>query len=132
MSAAYASRFEAVFLCTHPKGPKMSYAAAGRYMKKSQKDTREKTRVMPFIGSCKWHNTLFRSRDRVIRIPERAYRVLILIRPQRGILIRMLFGINGGGGDTLSTAKYTNPKIQAEHRAVKRSPATVKADLETY
>ncbi|KYN27803.1 hypothetical protein ALC57_02867, partial [Trachymyrmex cornetzi] len=95
--------------------------------------TREKTRVMPFIGSCKWHNTLFRSRDRVIRIPERAYRVLILIRPQRGILIRMLFGINGGGGDTLSTAKYTNPKIQAEHRAVKRSPARVmKTDLETY
>jgi len=61
----------------------------------------------------------------VIRIPERAYRVLILIRPQRGILIRMLFGINGGGGDILSMTKYTNPKMQAEHRAVKRSPARV-------
>ncbi|KYM99699.1 hypothetical protein ALC62_09317 [Cyphomyrmex costatus] len=36
MSAAYASRFETVFLCTHLKGPKMSYAAAGRYMKKSK------------------------------------------------------------------------------------------------
>ncbi|KYN00809.1 hypothetical protein ALC62_08492 [Cyphomyrmex costatus] len=36
MSAAYASRFEAVFLCTHPKGSKMSYAAARRYMKKSE------------------------------------------------------------------------------------------------
>lgn len=51
--------------------------------------------------------------------------MLILIRPQRGILSRMLFGINGGGGDTLFTARYTNPKMQAEHRAVKRSPATV-------
>ncbi|XP_019701139.2 uncharacterized protein LOC105192173 isoform X2 [Harpegnathos saltator] len=36
MSVAYTSRFETVFLCTHPKGPKMSYAAAGRYMKKSE------------------------------------------------------------------------------------------------
>ncbi|CAK9833697.1 Transposable element Tcb2 transposase [Anthophora retusa] len=35
MSAAYASRFEAVFLCNHPKGPKMSFAAASRYMGKS-------------------------------------------------------------------------------------------------
>lgn len=77
---------------------------------------------MPFIGSCKWHNTLFWSRDRVTRMPERAYRVLILIRPQRGILTRILFGISGGGGDTLSTIKYTIPKMQAEHRAVKRSP----------
>lgn len=51
--------------------------------------------------------------------------MLILIRPQRGILIRMLFGINGGGDDTLSTTKYTSPKMQAEHRAVKRSPARV-------
>lgn len=41
MSAAYASRFEAVFLCTHPKGPKMSYAAAGRYMKKSEEFVRK-------------------------------------------------------------------------------------------
>lgn len=36
MSVAYASRFEAVFLCTHPKGPKMSCAAAARYMRKSE------------------------------------------------------------------------------------------------
>ncbi|CAK9805032.1 hypothetical protein ANTQUA_LOCUS4341, partial [Anthophora quadrimaculata] len=36
MSAAYASRFEAVFLCKHPKGPKMSYAAVGKYMGKSK------------------------------------------------------------------------------------------------
>jgi len=35
MSAVYASRFEAVFLCNHPKGPKMSFAAASRYMGKS-------------------------------------------------------------------------------------------------
>lgn len=35
MSAAYASRFEAVFLCSHPRGPKMSFAAASRYMGKS-------------------------------------------------------------------------------------------------
>ncbi|KOC58711.1 hypothetical protein WH47_05254 [Habropoda laboriosa] len=35
MSAAYASRFEAVFLCNHPEGPKMSFAAASRYMGKS-------------------------------------------------------------------------------------------------
>ncbi|EFN87021.1 hypothetical protein EAI_08532 [Harpegnathos saltator] len=36
MSAAYASRLEAVFPCIYPKGPKMLYAAAGRYMKKSE------------------------------------------------------------------------------------------------
>ena len=36
MSAAYVSRFEAVFLCTHPKGPKMSFSSAAKYMKKSK------------------------------------------------------------------------------------------------
>lgn len=36
MSVAYVSRYEAVFLCTHPKGPKMSYGAAAKYMKKSK------------------------------------------------------------------------------------------------
>ncbi|KYN32274.1 hypothetical protein ALC56_13653, partial [Trachymyrmex septentrionalis] len=30
------SRFEAVFLCTHRKESKISYAAVGRYMKKSE------------------------------------------------------------------------------------------------
>ncbi|KOC60755.1 hypothetical protein WH47_06901 [Habropoda laboriosa] len=34
MSAAYASRYEAVFLCTHPKGPKMSRQQAAKYMRK--------------------------------------------------------------------------------------------------
>lgn len=36
MSTAYASRFEAVFLCLHPKGPKMTQAAAAKYMQKSK------------------------------------------------------------------------------------------------
>jgi len=36
MSAIYAKRFEAVFLCTHPRGPKMSHAAASKYMKVSR------------------------------------------------------------------------------------------------
>ncbi|CAK9834333.1 hypothetical protein ANTRET_LOCUS10879 [Anthophora retusa] len=36
MSAAYASRFEAVFLCKHPKRPKMSHAAAAKYIGKSK------------------------------------------------------------------------------------------------
>lgn len=36
MSAAYASRYEAVFLCLHPKGPKMSYGVAAKYMRKSK------------------------------------------------------------------------------------------------
>lgn len=35
MNATYASCFETMFLCTHPKGPKMSYAAAACHMKKS-------------------------------------------------------------------------------------------------
>jgi len=34
ISAAYASRYEAVFLCSHPKEPKMSYVAAAKYMGK--------------------------------------------------------------------------------------------------
>ncbi|CAH2089036.1 unnamed protein product [Euphydryas editha] len=37
MSAMYAKRFEAVFLYTHPKGPKLSYAAAAKVIKKSKK-----------------------------------------------------------------------------------------------
>ena len=36
MSSVYAKRFEAVFLCTHPKGPFMSYTAAAEYIKKSK------------------------------------------------------------------------------------------------
>ncbi|EFN81611.1 hypothetical protein EAI_09583 [Harpegnathos saltator] len=36
MSTAYASRYEAVFLCSHLKGPKMSYAVAAKYMGKSK------------------------------------------------------------------------------------------------
>ena len=35
MSAAYIKRFEAVFLCLHPKGPKMSRESAAKYLKKS-------------------------------------------------------------------------------------------------
>ena len=37
MSTAYAKRFEAVFLYTHPKGPKLSYAAAAKVIKNSKK-----------------------------------------------------------------------------------------------
>ena len=36
MSSVYAKRFEAVFLCTHPKGSLMSYTAAAKYIKKSK------------------------------------------------------------------------------------------------
>lgn len=36
MSAPYAKRFEAVFLCTHSKEPKMSYKTATKYMHKSE------------------------------------------------------------------------------------------------
>lgn len=36
MSAAYIKRFEAVFLCLHPKGPKMSRESAAKYLKKSK------------------------------------------------------------------------------------------------
>lgn len=40
MSAAYAKRFEAVFLCAHPKGPKMSYYGAAKYLHKSSEIVR--------------------------------------------------------------------------------------------
>jgi len=36
MSATYASHYEAVFLCLHPKELKMSYGAAVKYLKKSK------------------------------------------------------------------------------------------------
>jgi len=36
MSTAYASRFEAVFLCLHPKGPQMTQTSAAKYMQKSK------------------------------------------------------------------------------------------------
>lgn len=36
MSAAYLKRYEAVFLCIHPKGPKVSITGAATYMHKSE------------------------------------------------------------------------------------------------
>ena len=36
MSAIYAKRQEAVFLCTHPLGPHLSYSAAAKALKKSK------------------------------------------------------------------------------------------------
>lgn len=36
MSAVYALRFKAVFLCHHEKGPKLTHAAAARYLRKSK------------------------------------------------------------------------------------------------
>ena len=36
MISVYAKRFEAVFLCTHPKGPLLSYTAAAKYIEKSK------------------------------------------------------------------------------------------------
>jgi len=36
MKAAYALRYKVVFLCLHPKRPKMLYKTAAKYMKKSK------------------------------------------------------------------------------------------------
>ena len=36
MSIRYASRYKIVFLCTHPKGPKISQSATAKYMRKSK------------------------------------------------------------------------------------------------
>lgn len=36
MSVAYASRYESVFLCMNPRGPKITFSAAAHYMKKSK------------------------------------------------------------------------------------------------
>ena len=36
MSAIYAERFEAVFLCTHARGLHLSYSAAAKVLKKSK------------------------------------------------------------------------------------------------
>ena len=36
MSAIYAKRYEAVFLCTHVRGPHLSYSAAAKMLKKSK------------------------------------------------------------------------------------------------
>ena len=36
MSAIYAKRYEAVFLCTHARGPHLSYSAAAKVLKKSK------------------------------------------------------------------------------------------------
>ncbi|KOX80310.1 hypothetical protein WN51_07975 [Melipona quadrifasciata] len=35
MSVKYAKRFEAVFSCYHPKGPKMTVRTAAKYLRKS-------------------------------------------------------------------------------------------------
>ena len=36
MSAIYVNRYEAVFLCTHARGPRLSYSAAVKVLKKSK------------------------------------------------------------------------------------------------
>ena len=36
MSATYAKRYETVFLCTHARGPHLSYSAAAKVLKKSK------------------------------------------------------------------------------------------------
>ena len=36
MSAIYAKRYEAIFLCTHARGPHLSYSAAAKVLKKSK------------------------------------------------------------------------------------------------
>ena len=52
MSSVYAKRFEAVFLCTHPNGPLMSYTAAAKYVKKS------KSFVKKWVERCEANKTV--------------------------------------------------------------------------
>lgn len=72
MSAAYASHFEAVLLCTHPKRPKMSYAAAACYMKKSEGFVRKwekwynSTKNVDDILECGSRRSLTESHDKAI------------------------------------------------------------------
>lgn len=44
MNAAYVSRFEAVFLCEHPKGPKMSHGTAAKYVRRSRSFVQKRVR----------------------------------------------------------------------------------------
>ncbi|KYM83977.1 hypothetical protein ALC53_05595, partial [Atta colombica] len=49
-----ASRFETVFLCTHPKGPKMSQLVAAKYIKKSRYNIILKSRYNIILKQKRW------------------------------------------------------------------------------
>ncbi|CAK9806971.1 Transposable element Tcb1 transposase [Anthophora quadrimaculata] len=100
MSAAYARRFEAVFLCTHPKGPKLSYSAAARYMQKSVEFVRKwvhrykaTKNVDNFEGrGKKWRTTT--RQDRIVvqmfkKNPSLSLRHACKILEKKGIKISM-------------------------------------------
>lgn len=77
MSAAYASRFEAVFLCTHPRGPKLSIPAAARYMQKSVAFVRKWVR--------RWRET-----GTVDDLPQRGLTRTTTVREDRAIVALFL------------------------------------------
>lgn len=89
MSAAYASRFEAVFLCTHSRGPKLTSAKAARYMAKSEAFVR------------KWVKRYKESKD-VDDLPDRGK--ARATTPQVDKMIVNLFKNN---------SSYTLPKVQS-------------------
>lgn len=73
MSATYIKRLEAVFLCSHPKGPKMSVLSAAKYLHRSK----------AFVS--KWV-TRFKTNKNVDDLPERGTKRATVNRTDRTII----------------------------------------------
>ena len=69
MSSVYVKRFEAVFLCTHPKGQLVSYTAAAKYIKKS------KSFVKKWVERYKANKTVDDLPEKANREQQRASRM---------------------------------------------------------
>lgn len=81
MSAKYVKRYEAVFLCSHPKGPKLTYSAAAKYMRRSKQ----------FVQ--KWVER-YKATKNVDDLPERGTRGKVTAKDEKTIL--QLFSKNPG------------------------------------
>lgn len=104
MSAAYVSRYEAVFLCTHPKGPKMSYAAAAKYMRKSK----------AFI--CKWVQR-YKQTKTVDDLPERGS--IGKVSPKADKMIVKLFSRNPDLTLRQGAAKLKQKGLDISYEAIR-------------
>lgn len=104
MSAPYASRYEAVFLCSHPRGPKMSHAAAAKYMGKSKSFVR------------KWVQR-YKETKTVDDLPERGS--IGKVSPKADKMIVNLFSRNPGLTLRQGTAKLKQKGLDISYEAIR-------------
>ena len=80
MSVIYAKRYEAVFLCTHARGPHLSYSAAAKALKKSRHFVQmwvERYRDTKTVNDIPEKGETFRLRDAKAKLAEKGLHVSI-------------------------------------------------------